>query len=365
LATENAYAELGLAPGASEAEVKVAWRRLASHWHPDRNQSAAASERMQRINEALEQIRRAGFASRVVGGSTDTPDDEQARSAPDAPDEARKKAADTASDSAAGSETRTLSRKVKLTLEEAAVGCVKSLRGKLADRCTACVSRGWRALDHACKDCRGSGERQRGWYGWLGTRVECEPCGGSGVARATCTSCKGSGRLPAHEYRVNARIPHGVRHGDLLHVAARGQRNGQTAVQLDLRVDLMPHPLFDLDADGTVRCEVPVDGFAWIANRAIEVPTLSGMQPLQLRREQITYRLSGQGFPRERRGPRGDHVVVLQPSFAQELSTEQNILLDQLVASTSAPGAKPASPRLSEWRQSLRDWERLRSRRSA
>ena len=90
LGTDNAYAELGLAPGASEAEVKVAWRRLASLWHPDRNRSAEAFGRMQRINQALEQIRRSGFS-------------EIAREAP-------------AADAAGDTPSRTISRKVKLTL---------------------------------------------------------------------------------------------------------------------------------------------------------------------------------------------------------------------------------------------------------
>ncbi|MBK6851216.1 MAG: J domain-containing protein [Burkholderiales bacterium] len=64
MTADKAYAELGLAPGASEAEVKMAWRRLASRWHPDRNKSAEAIAKMQRINEALAQIREAtsGFA---------------------------------------------------------------------------------------------------------------------------------------------------------------------------------------------------------------------------------------------------------------------------------------------------------------
>jgi hypothetical protein len=58
---DSAFAELGLRPGASEADVKAAWRRLVSVWHPDRNPSAAAPARMQRINRAVEAIRRAGY----------------------------------------------------------------------------------------------------------------------------------------------------------------------------------------------------------------------------------------------------------------------------------------------------------------
>ena len=58
--TRHAFAELGLTPGATAHEVKAAWRRLVSHWHPDRNSSAGAVARMQRINDAFRIIHRAG-----------------------------------------------------------------------------------------------------------------------------------------------------------------------------------------------------------------------------------------------------------------------------------------------------------------
>ena len=59
--TFTAYTELGLAPGASEREAKAAWRRLVSQWHPDRNPGPGAVGRMQRLNQALDALRRAGF----------------------------------------------------------------------------------------------------------------------------------------------------------------------------------------------------------------------------------------------------------------------------------------------------------------
>ena len=54
---DDAYVELGVSPGASESEVKAAWRRLVSRWHPDRNASADAAALMQRINRAYDRIR--------------------------------------------------------------------------------------------------------------------------------------------------------------------------------------------------------------------------------------------------------------------------------------------------------------------
>jgi molecular chaperone DnaJ len=112
--------------------------------------------------------------------------------------------------------------------------------------------------------------------------------------------------------------------------------------------------VLQLDADGTVRCELPVDGFAWVANRAVEVPTLSGLHTLQLQRDQLSHRLQGQGFPVERRGLRGDQWVTIVPIFPQRMSTDQHILLDQLIAITSGPLAKQVDERLRRWNETLR-----------
>lgn len=344
-----AYAELGLAPGASEAEVKVAWRRLASQWHPDRNPSAAAIDRMKRINQAIERIR---------AGRSDMPRPSEAgtRAAPAADAAADRATTGSATTDAGTSDRaahayRTISRKVKLTLEEAAAGCVKVVRGRVVDVCGACTGAGMHKLGTACAACQGDGTVQRGWYGWFGARTQtCEACHGDGIARQACLQCAGKGRLPPRAYQVNVRIPHGVRDGDVLHVGARQQ-------PLDLRVEVLPHPLFTLDRDGTLHCEVPVDGFAWIAQRTIEVPTLFGLRRLPLSRDHLSYRLEGLGFPVTRQGVRGVQLVRLKPVFAPRLTSDQEILLDQLMAA-AAPADCPAVARLSEWRRTLRTWER-------
>jgi molecular chaperone DnaJ len=368
LGSDHAYAELGLAPGASESEVKGAWRRLASLWHPDRNPSAAAMEKMQRINRALEQIRRSSLADDAMGPTGNTASDRAPggddTAGGDAPGAKRGSRAGDAPAGDTGSPSRTLSRKVKLTLEEAAAGCIKVMRGKVIDRCESCAGAGCRLPGGACPECAGAGAvRQRAWFGWFGVAAECAACDGDGMERLVCDACEGTGKLPARDYRVDVRIPHGVRDGDLLHAGGRKPRPGHLDVRLDLQVELVPHALFELAPDGTVHCEVPVDGFAWIANRSIDVPTLTGLQRLQLSREQLSYRLSGQGFPVDRRGPRGDQLVRLRPAFPERFSADQNILIDQLVASASSPDGSPSAKRLADWRKALRAWEQARTRR--
>jgi molecular chaperone DnaJ len=356
LDTENAFAELGLAPDATEREVKAAWRRLASQWHPDRNDSAGAVAKMQRINQAFEEIRRAGFDARA-NADVDTP------SAPDSntPEDFDADQATAAASHAADTERqrRTLHRKVRMTLEEAAVGCIKVLRGKVTDICATCAGAGHQMLGGNCTRCGGSGAiPKRSFFGWPAGVAECEACLGGGIARQPCAACSGVGKLPPRGYKLNVRIPHGVRDGDLLHVDRRRVRADGPPADVEIRVEVLEHAFFKLDDDGTIRCEMPVDGFAWIANRQVKVPTVTGFQALQLNRDLLSYRLKGQGFPVQRRGARADQLVTLMPVFPQQLSTDQQILLDQLLATTSGAGGEALDERLRTWNRNLRAWER-------
>jgi molecular chaperone DnaJ len=340
LGTENAFTELGLPSDATESEVKAAWRRLVSQWHPDRNESADALGKMQRINQAFEEIRRAGFV-RADAASTDA---EGESAAPHAEP---------------GRPRRPISRKLKLTLEEAAAGCIKVLRGKISQHCMACAGAGHLVLGGHCRRCGGSGAiPRRSFFGWPSGLAECEACLGGGIARQICSACEGRGRTSAHGYKVSVRIPHGVRDGDLLHVAAGRARSDRPPADLEIKVELVPHAFFGLDADGTIRCQVPVDGFAWIANRSVQVPTLQGARTLALRSDRLSYGLPGEGFPVERRGPRGDQIITVLPIFPDAFSIDQEILLDQLVATRSSAGGAAPDDRLEAWNQVMRAWER-------
>ncbi|MBS0339072.1 MAG: DnaJ domain-containing protein [Proteobacteria bacterium] len=354
LDTDNAFAELGLAPDATEREVKAAWRRLASQWHPDRNESAGAVARMQRINQAFEEIRRAGFSGRP-GGNADTP----ATPDGDAPDGAEADQAAAAS-GAAGTQRqgRTLHRKLRMTLEQAASGCIKVLRGKVTDSCAVCRGAGHQVLGGNCARCGGSGAvPRRSFFGWPTGVAECEACLGGGIARQACAACAGAGKMAPRGYKINVRIPPGVRNGDLLHVDGRRVSGEGPGADFEIRIEVARHAFFELDDDGTIRCEMPIDGFAWMANRQVKVPTVTGLQTLQLSRDRLSYRLEGMGFPVQCRGQRADQVVTLVPIFPQQLSTDQQILLDQLSATTLGAGEEALDDRLRAWSRGLRGWK--------
>jgi molecular chaperone DnaJ len=342
--TENAYAELGLRPGANEAEVKAAWRRLVSLWHPDRNASRNAVDKMQRINEAFEVLSRAGFA-------------QEAAAAPPTPAAAEAaEAAEAAPASASGRPPRTIHRKLVLSLAEAALGCTRELRGRIGgERCTGCSGTGWRVLRGRCPGCAGNGlVRRPSLMPWFAAVEECAACHGAGIARRICTECSGKGRSPSRAYRVTLRIPPGVCDGDRLQAQVPGTASGRPALAVELRIGVAPHDLLQLLDDGQLHCEVPVDGFAWVAQHAVEVPTLEGTQRLRLRCGQLSYRLPGQGFPRQRRGPRGDLSVTIVPVFPETLGAEREALLEQLVAHGVGPDGWPRDAGLRAWQRRLR-----------
>jgi molecular chaperone DnaJ len=336
---EDSYRELGLAPDSTDAEVKAAWRRLAARWHPDRNASPHALRKIQRINRALEEIRR--FRASAFGPVTESGFPFDAGASPQA--HARPE--------------RTLHHTVRLTLEEALAGCIKDLDGEVAEDCLACGATGVQKQASECSECGGTGHvRQPLWFSWMAP-VKCKACHGQGALRQPCAPCEGSGQAPARQYRCRARIPGGVRQGDLLHVGAQLQgRQANDKVALEVRVELAPHAFFTLDEDGTVRCELPVDGFAWVANRWIEVPTPSGLQQMRLKRGYHTYRIKAQGFPGEG-GERADCIVSVVPLFPEEFSKAQEAQIDKLIATNTKSSDTPAHRRAAAWQRAVKEWQ--------
>jgi molecular chaperone DnaJ len=339
--TREAYNELGVDASVSDAELKATWRRLVAAWHPDRNASAGAGRRMQHINKAYQHIRQ------LRDGTGNGVDDGNGR------------AAETAHSPASAAPepdgpTRTHVRKVRLTLEDAILGCTRTLRGRLTHTCDTCFGKGQSVLAQACSTCRGSGAvRKAALFGWLWNDESCADCGGDGRQRVRCAACDGSGELSV-AYRRRVRFPAGVRNGHVLSVPAA--RHGGMEIGLELEVEIEPHPLFTLDGDGQLRCEMPVNGYAWMAGRWVEVPTPGGLQQMRLNREALAYRLAGQGFPMALRGPRGDYIVKVVPVFPTQDDPEQEALLDQLIAdSTSALEGDRTQP-LGPWRQRLKRW---------
>lgn len=321
--SQQAYEELGLEPGASDAQLKAAWRKLVAVWHPDRNASPDAPARMQRINKAYQHIRL------VRDGGEDDEDLAQPT-------------------------RKTHTRSVILTLEEALHGCTRTLKGQYTHLCEACHGKGERVLAKNCRTCHGSGAvRRAALFGWLWNQEECPDCGGDGRHREACEPCNGKGQL-RHSYRHKVRFPSGIRSGHVLTVPSN--QHGQVEHELELHVDIEPHPLFALDEQGVLRCEMPVNGYAWMTQRWVEVPTPDGMQQMRLNREATTYRLRGQGFPVGVRGERGDYLVTVTPVFPEKESPEVEALVEKLIAKSSRGAKGDETNGTQGWNERLKLW---------
>lgn len=330
--TLQAFETLGLDPQASDAELKAAWRRLAAAWHPDRNPATDAVRRMQAINKAYQHVRRLRDEG-VEPAPTSTPD----HPAP------------------APAAAHTHVREVQLTLEDAILGSVRTLRGHFTHACGPCEGRGHTVLAGGCATCGGKGTvRKPSLFGWLWTDEPCPDCSGTGEQREPCATCDGSGKQTV-AYRRKVRFPAGTREGDTLTV--QPTRHGDHDIALELRVHIAPHPLFTLDEQGVLRCDMPVHGYAWMAGQWVDVPTPDGLQQMRLNRDALVYRLAGKGFPTTPNGPRGDFLVRVEPVFPTLDDPAHQALLDELVAATRRVAEADDRQPLGQWKRRLRRWK--------
>jgi DnaJ-class molecular chaperone len=163
----------------------------------------------------------------------------------------------------------------------------------------------------------------------LRRNVTCERCGGSGeVKDRTCAQCGGSGQTSKLEnYKV--KIPAGVREGQQLRLAGRGEAGvgGGSAGDLFLRVRLAKHPDFRVEGDD-LYFDLDLAPWEAVLGAQVSVPTLGGQVNIKIpagAQNGQKLRVRGQGLP-QGGGGRGDLYVVLRiqvPARVSESEREQ------------------------------------------
>ncbi len=303
ISVQEAYVALGLPYGAPESDCRRAYRRLISAWHPDRNASPEAHEKTLHFNGAIKSLEDAGFPKENpdVDYSFHFRDTWQSQS----------ERWDHFWEEETRVAARTITRKVKLTIEEAAFGTLQSLKGKTSDVCSACRGQRHTGKVINCQRCNGSG-RMRGsgeyrFYGML-----CPDCNGYGQFFETCNACDGSGKSPSRPYNFKVNIPPGVREGNVLVARGVGGVSSDRKTRSDARItiEIKPHSIFGFTDGGLLYLKYPVLLTELMRGDRVMVPTLYGPQPLDLRPLQFNYIIPGFGFP-DRRGEPGDlHVQI-------------------------------------------------------
>ena len=340
MAAKNYYAILGVAPGADEAELKKAYRRLARMYHPDRNPgNRGAEERFKEINEAYgilsDPERRAHydrFGTVPGAGSGGAPDAGFGTIFEDlfegffggASGGRRNRAR-------RGDELR---YDLEISLEEAAEGLETKLQIPRHEACNTCGGSGAQAgtRPEVCGTCRGQGQ-VRFSQGFLTVARPCPTCGGEGrVTRTPCRDCHGQGRQLG-ERLLKVTIPAGVEDGNQLRLSGEGESGflGGPSGDLYVVLHVRPHEIFTRHGADLV-CELPVTFAQAALGAEVEVPVLKGKaalgippgtQPGQL------LRLRGKGMPHLRGRGRGDAVYKVVLEVPTRLSARQRELLEE------------------------------------
>jgi molecular chaperone DnaJ len=307
------YETLGVARGASEGEIKKAFRSLAMQYHPDRNPGdKQAEDRFKEIGEAYAVLSdpdkrahydRFGSVPSGAGGGPGFEGDlgslfndifesfgfaggRRAR----------------ASDALGGED---LAYEMSITLEEAAAGVESKLQLPKLAACARCngfrVEPGSRSV--TCDTCRGQGQ--------VGSRLgpitvarPCPKCSGEGqVNSSPCRDCRGQGRTRT-EHLVSIRIPAGIDDG--MTVRSRGAGNdglnGGPTGDLRVRVHVKEHALFARDG-ADLYCDVPLSFPQLALGADVEVPVLGGTDTLKVpegSQPGKVIKLRGRGMPHVR-----------------------------------------------------------------
>lgn len=334
------YEVLGVGRQATEAEIKLAFRRLAAQHHPDRNPGDPdAQTRFKEINAANQILSdpekratfdRFGEAAFRPGG----------RGGADFVDLGGIDAIFgdiLGAFGLRGGERGDVKKSLELTFEESARGAKKTIVYERLDTCEDCSGRGAApgASIDTCAACGGRG-RVRYQQAFLPIAVErpCSRCRGSGAIPSTrCQRCDGAG-VARVERKLDVDVPAGIEPGSSKTVSGAGHRlqPHRPAGDLELLIDVAPHPFFRRNGDDVV-CSVPLTFTQAALGGEVEVPTLDGKVKLRVppsSQPGATLRIRGRGFPRHLRSGSGDQLVELAVEVPTQLSDRAKTLLEEL-----------------------------------
>ena len=344
------YGLLGVSRGASDSEIKRAYRRLARELHPDVNPDEHDQARFKEISVAYDvltdpekrrivdlggdPLETAATANGFTGGFGGLGDVFEAffgggfgASTSRGPTGRVRPGSDSL-------------LRMRLDLGECATGVTKQVTVDTAVLCDRCQGRGTNADSRPvrCETCGGRGEVQsvqRSLLGQVITARPCPTCAGVGeVILDPCYRCGGDGRVRARR-EISVKIPAGVGDGMRVRLAAQGEvgAGGGPAGDLYVEVHEQPHDIFVRDGDD-LHCTIAVPmvdaalGTSVTINDILdgsaEVTLPAGTQPGSV------MTLRGHGMPHLRSGVRGDlhaHVDVVVPQRLDHHDTE---LLRQL-----------------------------------
>lgn len=359
------YEVLGVSKGASDDEIKKAYRKKAKQYHPDLNPGDEEAEKnFKEVNEAYEVLSDSDKKSRYdrfghagvdpnfgaggaggygggfggdfgdlgdifssifggaggFGGGFGGFGGGQSRN-PNAPRR--------------GSN---IEARLNLTFEEAAKGCKKTIEIPRIEKCDICGGSGCKSgtSPETCPDCHGSGtvtSQSRTPFGVFQSTKECPRCKGKGkIINDPCGRCKGVGMI-RRTVKLDVNVPAGIDHGQAFTVRGQGNHGANGGAQGDVYIvaAISPHEVFERDGYD-VYCKVKVTYSQAVLGSEIYVPTLNGKVKYDMpagTQPGTRFRLRGRGISPEGSSASGDQYVTVVVDVPRKVTEHQKELLRQ------------------------------------
>lgn len=358
------YEVLGVEKGASEAELKKAYRKLAMKYHPDRNKGdEQAEKKFKEASEAYEVLRdpekrqqydqfgHAGMNGGGFGGANHGNADFE---------DIFSRFSDIfggdifgGGDPFGGGRSRGRSRRrrsqgqpgadmklsVSLTLEEIAEGVEKTLKVKKYRSCDECGGTGAETDSdfETCSTCNGMGEVRQVSKTMFGQFVNVQPCpdcrGEGRIIRNKCSKCRGEGRIKGEE-KVKMNIPSGVSNGNYITLRRQGNagvRGGEPG-DLIVLIEEKEHKHFKRDGDD-IYYDLMLSIPDAVLGTQVEVPTLKGKAKVKIERGTQPgklLRMKERGIKGLNNSGTGDQFINVKIYVPKDLSQEEKKHIEAL-----------------------------------
>lgn len=348
--TKDYYSILGLPRGATDEQIKKAFRKLAMEYHPDRNQSAGATEKFKEINEAYEVLsdtqKRAYYDryGRVPGGNGGDNMGFDTFEFGGLGDifEAFFGGATSTSQRRTPQKGQDISAKVALTFEEAYTGVSRDIEISRVELCSICKGVGCKpgSNPEKCPECNGQGQVRRSQQSIFGRFVQtstCPRCQGQGtIITDPCPHCKGQGREKVKR-KLTLNIPPGIDSDSQMRIQREGEAGyfGGSPGDLYVRFEIKPHKFF-VRRGADVVMSVSLNFAQAALGCSLELPTMDGKYTLKISpgvQHGKVFRIKDKGFPKLNSRGRGDQLVIVKVQIPDKLDAKQKQLLEELMAS--------------------------------
>lgn len=351
------YEVLGIRKGASDDEIKKAYRACAKKYHPDLHPGdKECEEKMKEVNEAYEilsdkdkkarydQFGHAGVDPSYGGGAGGGSPFGQGIDLDDIFSSFFGGFGGRRSNNAnAPMRGGDVESSIYISFEEAAKGCKKTINYNCISTCGECHGTGAQAgtQPKTCSACGGSGKvtiNQRTPFGVVQTQRACDACHGKGkIIDNPCKKCGGTGKQRKNK-SVDVTIPAGIKDQQILNVGGRGNAgtNGGPAGDLHVYINVRPHPVFERRGDD-VWCDMPITFAQASLGAEVVVPTLDGKVTYSVHegtQPGDVFKLKGKGIQHLNGRGKGDQYVRITVEIPKNLNSKQKDIIKQFESAT-------------------------------